>query len=186
MRVISGNLKGRVINFIKNSKTRPLKDSVRESIFNILTHLKIPRIEIRKSKILDLYSGVGSFGIESISRGAEKVFFVEQDLSAVNTLKGNLSKLSIENNAEVYNRTTIDFLSKNKIEKFSIFFFDPPYVDKDFINDLKLIKDKKIFKINHIIIIHREKKTLDDFTNLLKIIKIKEFGRSKIIFGTFI
>ena len=66
MRVISGRLKGRSINFIKNSKTRPLKDSVRESIFNILTHSNFLKIEMGKSKILDMYSGVGSFGIEGI------------------------------------------------------------------------------------------------------------------------
>ena len=110
MRVISGKLKGRSINFIKNSKTRPLKDSVRENIFNILTHSNFLKIEMGKSKILDMYSGVGSFGIEGISRGAEKVIFVEQDINAVNILKENLSKLSIENKAKVHNGKTIDFL----------------------------------------------------------------------------
>ena len=123
MRVISGKLKGRSINFIKNSKTRPLKDSVRENIFNILTHSNFLKIEMGKSKILDMYSGVGSFGIEGISRGAEKVIFVEQDINAVNILKENLSKLSIENKAKVHNGKTIDFLSKNKQKKFNIFFF---------------------------------------------------------------
>ena len=186
MRVISGKLKGRSINFIKNSKTRPLKDSVRENIFNILTHSNFLKIKMGKSKILDMYSGVGSFGIESISRGAEKVIFVEQDINAVNILKENLSKLSIENKAKVHNGKTIDFLSKNKQKKFNIFFFDPPYADLHFIDDIRLIKDKKIFEINHIIIIHRERRSLDDFKGLLKIIEIKKYGRSKIIFGTFI
>ena len=186
MRIISGKLKGRTINFLKNEKTRPLKDSVKENIFNILIHSNIFSIEIPKSKILDMYSGVGSFGIEGISRGAEKVIFVEQDLSAVNTLKKNLSKLSIKNNAEIYNSKTNDFLSKNIKDKFNIFFFDPPYADLNLVNDLKLIKDKKIYEINHVAIIHREKKTLDDFKESLKIIETKEYGRSKIIFGRFI
>ena len=63
MRIISGDLKGKLINFVKNSKTRPLKDSVKENIFNILSHLNTINVNLEKANILDLYSGVGSFGI---------------------------------------------------------------------------------------------------------------------------
>ena len=93
MRIVSGVLKGRKIKFLKNLNTRPLKDSVKESIFNILTHSKT--INIKNSNILDLYSGIGSFGIECISRGADKITFVDKDLNATNILKENLIKLSI-------------------------------------------------------------------------------------------
>ena len=94
MRIISGSLKGRSIKFIRNLKTRPLKDSVRESIFNILKHSNYIKTKIDNSNILDLYSGIGSFGIECISRGAGKVTFIEQDKEAINILKENLIKLS--------------------------------------------------------------------------------------------
>ena len=86
MRVISGSLKGRKINFLKNYTTRPLKDSVRESIFNILEHSKFFKVKIKNSNILDLYSGIGSFGIESLSRGAAKITFIEQDKKAAEIL----------------------------------------------------------------------------------------------------
>ena len=59
--------------------TRPLKDSVKENIFNIIKHSKKIGIKLENSNILDLYSGIGSFGIECISRGAKKVTFVEKD-----------------------------------------------------------------------------------------------------------
>ena len=78
------------------------------------------------------------------------------------------------------------FYQKINRKNLIFFFFDPPYADLHFIDDIRLIKDKKIFEINHIIIIHRERRSLDDFKGLLKIIEIKEYGRSKIIFGTFI
>ena len=87
MRIISGLLKGKNIFFVKNSKTRPLKDSVKENIFNIIKHSNFTSIRIERSKVLDLYSGVGSFGIECISRGANKVFFVEKDNLAAKILK---------------------------------------------------------------------------------------------------
>ena len=73
MRIIGGSLKGRSIDFLKNSNTRPLKDSVKESIFNVLIHSNLIQTKIEKSKVLDLYSGIGSFGIEAISRGAERI-----------------------------------------------------------------------------------------------------------------
>ena len=61
MRIISGNYKGKKIEYLKSKKTRPLKDAVKESIFNILFHSKKINIEISRANILDLYSGTGSF-----------------------------------------------------------------------------------------------------------------------------
>ena len=87
MRIISGSLKGKSISFLKNTNTRPLKDSVKENIFNILEHSNLFSVKIKKSNILDLYSGIGSFGLECISRGAAKVTFVEKDRSASKILK---------------------------------------------------------------------------------------------------
>ena len=76
MRIISGKLKGQTIDFLKNSTTRPLKDSVKENIFNVLKHSNLIDVKIEKANILDLYSGIGSFGLECISRGAKKVTFM--------------------------------------------------------------------------------------------------------------
>ena len=93
MRIISGQLKGTSIHFLKDKSTRPLKDSVRENIFNVLMHSNKLNIRIEGSDILDLYSGIGSFGIECISRGANKVTFIEQEKSAYKILEKNLENL---------------------------------------------------------------------------------------------
>ena len=185
MRIISGALKGRAINFLKNTNTRPLKDAVKENIFNIIEHSRLINVKVLNSNILDLYSGVGSFGIECISRGASKVTFVEKNSTAVTVLKENLINLSILNQSKIYNYKIEDILVKEIIERFEIFFLDPPFKDYDFLKNLKLIKDKKIFKKDHIIIIHREAKTNDDLNQILNIIETKKYGRSKIIFGEF-
>ena len=87
MRIISGSAKGKKIFIPLDKKTRPLKDLVRESIFNIIHHSKLMNIELKKAAVLDLFSGVGSFGLEAISRGAEKVFFFEKHELALNILK---------------------------------------------------------------------------------------------------
>ena len=185
MRIISGKLKGKSISFIRSSITRPLKDSVKENIFNIIAHSNLLNINLNKSNILDLYSGVGSFGLECLSRGADKVVFIEKDKIAVTTLNINLKTLSIKEKAKVVNEKIVDFLNRKQFEKFDIFFFDPPFADNNFIEELKLIKKKKIYKNNHIVIIHREHKSSDNFKNIIDPIIIKKYGRSKIIFGKF-
>ena len=64
MRIIAGNLRGSIINITNNRKTRPLKDIVRESTFNLLIHSKKISFQLKEANILDLYSGTGSFGLE--------------------------------------------------------------------------------------------------------------------------
>mgnify|MGYP001178933915 CR=1 FL=1 len=184
MRIISGLLKGRSLNFIKSSITRPLKDSVRENIFNIIEHFYAVDIKIKDSIVLDLYSGTGSFGLECISREAKKVIFVEQDKDALHILNKNLIQFSVLKKSIIINNNIENYLKSCK-NKFNIFFFDPPFKDKEFIKYLITIKKKKIYKKNHIIIIHREKKANDNLENYIHALKIKQYGRSKIIIGIF-
>ncbi len=185
MRIISGQFKGRTIEFLKNFNTRPLKDSVKENIFNIIDHSREIMVKLRNSKVLDLYSGVGSFGLECISRGAENVTFVENNPKTLQILKRNIIKLS-NKNAEVFESKIENFLQTNNKTKYEIIFFDPPFSDEKFIVHLENLRKNNLFKQNHLIIIHREKKSNDNLKNILKVIKIKQYGRSKIIFGNFI
>tara|TARA_B100000579_G_scaffold126258_1_gene101863 strand:- start:77 stop:661 length:585 start_codon:yes stop_codon:yes gene_type:complete len=186
MRIISGKLKGKSILFVKSSVTRPLKNSVRENIFNILAHSNLLDIAVKKSNILDLYSGIGSFGLECISRGANQITFVEKNESIIKILNKNLLNLSIQNKAIVVKDKILDFLNKKNNNKFEIIFLDPPFAENSYVEELKLIYKKKFYKNDHIIIIHREKKSIENFKNILNPIIIKKYGRSKIIFGKFL
>ncbi len=71
-------------------------------------------------------------------------------------------------------------------EKFNIFFLDPPFADENYFLNLELIKNRKIFEENHIVIIHREKRSKENFGNILHIVETKQYARSKIFFGKFI
>ena len=77
MRIIGGNYRGKKIDLPIDKMTRPLRDMVKESVFNLIEHSNKFKIEIQNSKILDLFAGSGSFGLECISRGAKKVVFLE-------------------------------------------------------------------------------------------------------------
>ena len=122
MRIIGGKFKGKLIQFLRIGKTRPLKDSVKENIFNILMHSNKLNITIEDSDILDLYSGIGSFGIECISRGANKVTFIEQEKNAYKILEKNLKNLKILHNSKIINDKIENVINRFK-DKFSIFFF---------------------------------------------------------------
>ncbi len=185
MRIIAGKFKGRSIMFLKSSNTRPLKDSIKENIFNIITHSKITSVVLDDSKILDLYSGIGSFGLEALSRGAKKVTFIEKNREAFDILKKNIHNLSVGNNIEIFKSDINTVLLNRKLEKFDILFLDPPFADKSFIETVKIIKDKKIFKKKNLVVIHREKETQDNLKNILNVFLTKSYGRSKILFASF-
>ena len=124
MRIVSGFLKGKKMDILKSSRTRPLRDFVKENIFNIIGHSNLINIKLENANVLDLYSGVGSFGIECISRGAKKTTFVENDSKALIVLKKNLNNLKIENRSDVFSTKSISFLKKiNRKDKFEIIFF---------------------------------------------------------------
>ena len=130
MRIIGGEFKGRKIIEPSDKKTRPLKDLTKESIFNIINHSQKFNINLSNSNVLDLFSGVGSFGIECLSRGAKKVIFVENYKYALDILKKNLANLKMINNYEIINKDAYDINTLKKInEKFELIFLDPPYKD---------------------------------------------------------
>ena len=186
MRVISGFLKGKKIDFLKSSTTRPLRDFVKESTFNVMKHSNLINVSLENANILDLYSGVGSFGIECISRGAKKTTFVENNNTALEVLKKNIKLLKIEKESRIFEKKVIFFFNKfSKNEKFQIIFFDPPFSENFFIDELKMMKKSNICEKKHIIIIHREKKSKDDLSDIMNISMVKNYGRSKVIFGYF-
>ena len=86
MRIISGLFKGKKILEPKDTTTRPLKDLTKESIFNIISHSNKFRLELSNVRVLDLFSGTGSFGIECLSRGFKEVFFIENYIHTVRIL----------------------------------------------------------------------------------------------------
>ena len=184
MRIIGGKLKNKKILFHINLKTRPLKDSVRENIFNILNHSNKLNFKIKSAFVLDLYCGSGSFGIECISRGTAKVFFVENNEVAMNNLKSNIRILNITNKSSFHFNDVIDFLDKFNLEnKIDLVFLDPPYMDTNYIKVIKLIKQKDILKKEHLLVIHREKNTSKNLEKNLNILENRTYGRSEIFFG---
>ncbi len=186
MRIISGYFKGKKISEPLDKKTRPLKDITKESIFNIIIHSNKFKIDLENSRVLDLFSGVGSFGIECLSRGVKEVIFIENYLSVLNILKKNIKNLKNINNYQIFNDNAYEIETLKKLnDKFDIIFLDPPYKDKN-IKDLFLnIEQANILKEKGIIILHRHKNENDNLPETLNILENKQYGISKITFLTF-
>ena len=185
MRIISGSSKGKKLIMSYDKTTRPLKDMAKESIFNILAHAKYINFHLKDSKVLDLFSGIGSFGLECISRGSKFVFFLENYPPVLEILKINISNLKYESKSKIVDIDAFK-INKNTFEKdqkFQIIFCDPPYKEKKIELLIKNIIEMDILEKNGIIIIHRKKGDLDTFPKEFDVIDKKNYGLSTFIFG---
>ena len=178
MRIIGGKLKGKKIFEPKNKITRPLKDLTKESIFNIIIHSNKFNVDLKNSNVLDLFAGVGSFGLECLSRGSIFITFVENYPEVLKVLKRNIS-IIIKN--DINNDLNFKLFKK----KFDIIFLDPPYKEKNISQLLKKIIDAKILNQKGLLIMHRHKKGKDVIPKELKIIENKTYGISRIVFTSF-
>tara|TARA_Y200000002_G_C22545829_1_gene606028 strand:+ start:345 stop:908 length:564 start_codon:yes stop_codon:yes gene_type:complete len=187
MRIISGSLKGKKLFQPIDKNTRPLKDLVKESIFNILQHSTDNKVDLLNSNILDLFSGTGSFGIECLSRGAKNVFFCENYQNSIKILEKNINYLNLEGRSEIIKKSAYDiknhFLNKKKMD---LIFLDPPFKDKNLNLIIINLEREKIVTPKTIVIIHRNKKNKEKINSKFKISKEKNFGLSKILFGKII
>ena len=187
MRIIGGSFKGKKLLQPNDFKTRPLKDLTKESIFNIINHTKKFNINLNSSIVLDMFSGVGSFGIECISRGVKNVVFIENYKNVITVLKKNLINLKSVSNYQILENNVYDEQVFSSLDnKFDIIFLDPPYKDKNFVSVLLKIKEKNLLAPNGIIIIHRHKDESDDLSLNFEILEEKKYGISKIFFMTFL
>ena len=185
MRIIGGKLKGRNLYISKNLSIRPLKDLVRESVFNLLLHSNKISFEFKKTNVLDLYSGTGSFGLECLSREADSVCFVENSSEAIKILKKNIEKLNLNNRTKIFDGNVFQEIEKKEIyeSKFNLIFCDPPFKNIDVEKLINLVIEKNLLEKNGVIVLHRNKTSKENFSDKFKIIDERIYGVSKIIFG---
>ena len=191
MRIISGKFKGTNLCGPKDKKIRPLKNMVRESIFNFLVHSNKISFKLEQANILDLYSGTGSFGLECLSRLANKVIFIEKEKEAIKILEKNIEKLKVKKKTKIFSDDVFNFIKhhdKNFLEgsakmKFEFIFCDPPFRNTNINSLMELIIKKNLLKKNGIIILHRRKNSEEKLSAYFNVIDRRIYGLSEIIFG---
>ena len=180
MKIISGKLRGRKLISPSDNFIRPTSNRAKQMIFNTLNSL----LEKRKKDYCDLtfidfFSGIGSLGIEAISRGAENVFFIDNSSEAIKLCKKNCENQKILKFAKFLNKDII----KSNFERsltFDIFFCDPPYMKYKLDSILKKIE--VFLKINSLGVIELPLEQDFNFYSGYEIIKIKKVSKSKFLF----
>lgn len=173
MRITGGALLNQEITTPHSRLTRPVTDRARVSIFNTLGN------DLRGVKILDLYSGSGALGIESLSRNADSVVFVENMPKAIGTIARNLNSLQLGDRSAIVKADVKKYLDEEK-NKFDIIFVDPPY---DLYDPKIVTKTYNLLKLDGLVVLSTSSKLkIENKIGRLKVIKTKKFGDSKVTY----
>ena len=122
-RVIAGEAKGRTLVIPRGGATRAATDRIRETLFAILEP------ELSGARVLDLFAGAGTLGIEALSRGALHATFVERGRDAIAALRKNLAATRFTDRATLVEANVLSFLNEPPVEPFDLAFCDPPFAD---------------------------------------------------------
>lgn len=174
MRIISGFLRGREIKGYTIDGTRPTMDRVKESMFAIIQDY------IKDSVCLDLFAGTGNLGIEAISNGAKKCYFVDKNKIATRIIKENINKFEIQDKCEVINKDyldALDYFKENRI-KFNIVFLDPPYDNHVITEIFKVLYRRRLLKRDAIVVCEYLDEDIE--TEYFEVEKSKNYGYKKV------
>ena len=175
MRVISGKYKGKRINGYDIDGTRPTMDRVKESMFGTIQDY------IKDSVVLDLFAGSGNLGIEALSNGALKGYFVDNNKKVIDIIKKNIDEIGIKEENYLLHmdyREALHYFSNNNI-RFNIIFVDPPYMMKIGQEIIDYVTDNDMLLENGILVVECQEDSFN-INNKLKVIKDKKYGDKKV------
>ncbi|NOX97406.1 MAG: 16S rRNA (guanine(966)-N(2))-methyltransferase RsmD [Nitrospirae bacterium] len=179
LRIVGGEAKGRKLNIVKGKSVRPTADRVKESLFNIL------REEIRDNEVLDLFAGVGSLGIEALSRGAKRAVFVDKGSACARVIGKNLDILGFRERAEIYHEEVakaVRWLAQQE-RKFGLVFVDPPYGSDLAEKTLEGLAGSQIVDEEGTVIVeHYWKRILPEAVGTLGLVRNEKYGDTSLSF----
>jgi len=185
IKIIGGKYRGKKLYMGDKETTRSTKNILKESVFNTL------QWEVPDSTWVEMFSGVGSIGLEAISRGAKKAYFLEKDPYAAKILKKNIDSMEPEKCEIILGdsfETVWDVIEKLKKEKDKAFFyFDPPFAIREGYEDIYdkiqlLIKRLPKINVEKILIEHQSNYDFPETVGLYKKIKTRKFGKSAVTY----
>ena len=188
IKIIGGKYRGKKLYMSNKETTRSTKQILKESVFNSL------QFDVPDSTWVEMFSGVGSIGLEAISRGAKKAYFIEKDPEAAKVLKRNIDSLKEEDKekceiilGDAFDRVwdIIDELKRNKDKAF--FYFDPPFAIREGYEDIyekvqNLIKTLPKINVKKILIEHQSDYEFPEIIGKYKKNKTRKFGKSAVSF----
>lgn len=153
MRVIAGSARSMPLKTPEGPDTRPTTDRIKETLFNILQN------DIPGAVFVDMFSGSGGIGIEALSRGAKKAYFIENAPKAINCIQDNLAFTKLTDKAVVLKQEAVLALSSIFEKEVDIVFMDPPYEQGFEKYVLQVLKDMKYVTEDTLIIVETSIRT---------------------------
>ena len=181
MRVIAGEAKGRTLVVPRGGDTRSATDRIRETLFAILES------ELEGARVLDLFAGAGTLGIEALSRGAAHATFVERGGEAVKALRRNLATTDFSARADVVTANVIAYLDSGPRGPFEVVFSDPPFADVAS-GDATLGHDglRAAVAPGGLVVARAHGKHLPKVPASAQVVRVKEIGEEKLLFLRYI
>jgi len=174
MRVITGAAKGHKLKAPKGLSTRPMLDRVKESLFSVLEGYGPIR-----GRVLDLYAGTGSLGIECLSRGAAWADFVEQSAHVCRIIRDNLEHTRLLDRARVVQMPVARYLAARREEKYAIIVMDPPYADPAIEETIRAVGASGLLTSDGLLVVgHSPRVALADEYGPLRRLKFRRLGDS--------
>lgn len=180
MRIIAGTFRGRTLTAGRGHAIRPATDRARQTIFDILTH----RISFEDLEVLDLFSGTGSLGLESLSRGAAHVTFVESSRSSIDVLQANIRSLRCEPLCTVYQSEVFRFL-KSVGRSYDLIFVDPPYALPDIVRIPEAIEASTVLQPGSIVVMEHPTSVPVTLRPEKYAVTRRQFGQTGVLIAEF-
>lgn len=176
MRIITGTARGTRLATLEGENTRPTAERVKEAVFSMI------QFDLMDSTVLDLFAGSGQMGLEALSRGAEKVHFIDRSSEAVEIIKKNAEKTHLSDRSSIFCTDSIDYLKRSKGRcKFDFVFIDPPYGSGLVEEALTLLADGSVLNENAWLIVEDEKEDIfgenTELADRFNIEKCNRYGR---------
>jgi len=180
MRIIAGDYKGRRLNAPADYKIRPTADKVKGALFSIIGD------DIDEAVVCDLFSGTGNLGLEALSRGADKCYFVDNSAESIRLIKENIEMCRAEEYSVVIHGDFKKALSQiaHTDEKVNVFFLDPPYYKDLWESAMELIRENDLLAGGGMIVCeHRKEQELPE--QLAGYEKVKERKYGKVVLSIY-
>ncbi|MCR1935493.1 16S rRNA (guanine(966)-N(2))-methyltransferase RsmD [Clostridium tepidum] len=182
MRIISGSARGRKILSPQSSVTRPTLDRIKESIFNIIQN------RVYEAKVLDVFAGTGSLGLEAASRGAKFSYLVDKSPETYPLLRQNIKNLKFDNICKSFNMDAYSALEEfaRKSIVFDLIFIDPPYAKEMIPPAMEIIDKKELLDKEGLIVTKIDSsEEIYDGTERIKLFDYRKYGNTTVCFYKF-
>ncbi len=146
MRIITGQAKGIRLKTLEGDTTRPTSERVKEAVFSML------QFDIEGRRILDLFAGSGQMSLEALSRGAASAVLIDKSPDAIKIIEDNAKKCILYDYCFIRRCDYLDYIKRNRGEKFDIVFLDPPYALHFYAPALRALLEADMLKATSLIV----------------------------------